>query len=79
MKSQVGPGQDDVTLHVLDLQRHEGCGDLDLLTVVAEHGAYVLLGRTSHGTFHGVHAADGLLTDLAIERLEKLSGVRLLE
>ena len=79
VKSHLGPGREDVTLRVLDVRHHEGCSDVDILAVVAEHGAYVLLGRSSHGTFHGVHASDSLLADLTLERLGKLAGVRLLD
>lgn len=72
-----GASRDGVAIHTLDVRHRDGCEDLEALSVVAEHGAYALLGRVEHGRFHGVHAADPLLADLVAQRLADLAGVRL--
>ena len=61
----------------LDVRHRDGCEDVEVLSLAAEHGAYALVGRVDRGMFHGVHAADPLLADLTAMRLAELAGVRL--
>jgi DNA-binding response OmpR family regulator len=72
-----GSSREATEVHTLDVRHRDGCEDLEALSVVAEHGAYALLGRVEHGMFHGVHAADPLLADLVAQRLAELAGVRI--
>jgi hypothetical protein len=69
--------KDSIT--TFDIRHRDGCEDLEALSLVAEHGAYALLGRVENGMFHGVHAADPLLSDLLAQRLGELAGVRTMD
>jgi hypothetical protein len=50
---------------------------IEALAILAEHGAYALIGRSEGGVVRGLHAADPLLADLLAERLGKAAGLRL--
>jgi GGDEF domain-containing protein len=72
-------GRDGEGLHfdAVDLTALEGCANLDLLCVVAEHSAYVLLGRNEGHIVRAVHAADPLLVDLLLSKLSDATDLRL--
>jgi len=73
-------GQKDlVSLEGVDLTEHPACRDLEILVVIAEHGVYALLGRTSQGVTRAVHTSDPLFADLLVRRLSEVVGLRLLE
>ncbi len=73
-------GQKDmVCLDGIDLTEHPACRDLEILVVIAEHGIYSLLGRTSQGVTRAVHTSDPLFADLLVRRLGEAVGLRLLE
>jgi len=55
----------------------EGCANLDVLCVVAEHSSYVLLGRSEGNLVRAVHAADPLLVDLILRKLSDATDLRL--
>ena len=74
-----GSGREGVQTHFVDVRHRDGCEDIEALAIVAEHGAYALLGRVDHGKFHGLHAADPLFADLLVQRLGELAGVRLMD
>jgi hypothetical protein len=62
---------------VVDLAQVEGCGDLEALAVIAQHGAYALLGRMDGTMVYAAHAGDPLLVDLLIDRIGEATGSRL--
>jgi hypothetical protein len=71
--------QDDLQIHYVDVRHRDGCEDIEVLAVIAEHGSYALLGRVDHGMFHGLHAADPLFADLLVQRMGELLGTRLMD
>ncbi len=74
-----GSGREGMQTHFVDVRHRDGCEDIEALAIVAEHGAYALLGRVDHGKFHGLHAADPLFADLLVQRLGDLAGIRLMD
>lgn len=70
---------DEFQAHFVDVRHRDGCEDIEVIAVVAEHGSYALLGRVDHGMFHGLHAADPLFADLLVQRLGDLLGMRLMD
>jgi hypothetical protein len=61
----------------VDVSALEGCANLDVLCIVAEHSSYVLLGRTEGNVVRAVHAADPLLVDLVLSKLSEATDLRL--
>ena len=61
----------------VDVLGLEGCANLDVLCVVAEHASYVLLGRSEGNVVRAVHAADPLLVDLILRKLSDATDLRL--
>src|SRR5450432_765538 len=61
----------------VDVSALQGCANLDVLCVVAEHAAYVLLGRTEGNVVRAVHASDPLLVDLVLRKLSDATDLRL--
>jgi hypothetical protein len=76
VRSLLGPPREDVVMHALDLSTSQDGGDIEALCVLAEHGAYALIGRNHEGTVRGVHAADPLLADFLAEKLGRAAGLR---
>lgn len=74
-----GNSREEFQAHFVDVRHRDGCEEIEVLAVVAEHGAYALLGRVDHGMFHGLHAADPLFADLLVQRLGELAGLRLMD
>ncbi|MEB2321475.1 MAG: response regulator [Sorangiineae bacterium] len=79
LRAALGRDRDAVEFDVVDVTDLPGCGDLEALTIVAEHGVYALFGRVEHGVVRAVHAGDPLLVDLMLQRLGDATGVRLLD
>lgn len=79
LRAHLGPDREGLSLHVLDVRAVPRCADLQLLTVISEHGAYALAGRTDSAGFRGVHGSDPLFVDLITLRAGQAVGVRLLE
>ncbi len=93
VRASLGPPRDNVTVHAVDVRNGSAYGggavstgspaagkpgeDLEALAVIAEHGAYALLGRSEGGRVQGLHAADPLFADLLAERLGRAAGLRL--
>jgi ActR/RegA family two-component response regulator/GGDEF domain-containing protein len=78
VRAAVGPvPAESVVLHAIDLRGVPDGQDVEALAVVAEHGAYALVGRSKGGVVRGVHAADPLLVDLVAERLGRAAGLRI--
>ncbi|WP_437763473.1 diguanylate cyclase [Sorangium sp. So ce281] len=76
VKAQLASPRDDVVVHTVDLRASPGCDDIEALCVLAEHGAYALVGRNQGGFVKGFHAADPLLADFLAERLGRAAGLR---
>jgi hypothetical protein len=51
--------------------------NVEALAVLAEHGAYALVGRCEGGVVRGLHSADPLLADVLAERIGRAAGLRL--
>ena len=64
---------------LIDVTESAGCQDIEALTLIAEHGSYVLLGRVERGHVRGVHAADPVLVDLITRRLGEAARARLVD
>lgn len=79
VKAHLGHDKEGVSLHILDLRSAAGCEDLQVLTVIAEHGAYLLVGRSDGPGMRGVHGSDPILVDLITLRSGQTAGVRLLD
>jgi hypothetical protein len=73
----LGVPRDNITLHALDVRGPSSAEAVEALAVLAEHGAYVLVGRSDGGAVRGLHAADPLLADVLADRLGKAAGLRL--
>ena len=72
-------GRDGEGLHfdAVDVSGLDGCANLEILVVVAEHCAYVLLGRSEGHIVRAVHASDPLLVDLLLRKLSDATDLRL--
>jgi ActR/RegA family two-component response regulator len=79
VRAHLGHEREDLALHILDLRGAEGCEDLQVLTVIAEHGAYLLVGRSDGVGMRGLHGSDPILVDLITLRSGQTAGVRLLD
>jgi hypothetical protein len=79
VRAHLGHEREDLSLHILDLRAAEGCEDLQVLTVIAEHGAYLLVGRSDGVGLRGLHGSDPILVDLITLRSGQTDGVRLLD
>jgi hypothetical protein len=72
-----GTPRPGVTFRALDLRNVAGCGSIEALCVLAEQGAYALIGRVESGVFRGAHTSDPLLVDALAERIGRAAGIRL--
>jgi ActR/RegA family two-component response regulator/GGDEF domain-containing protein len=79
VRAHLGHEKEGLSLHILDLRAAAGCEDLQVLTVIAEHGAYLLAGRSDGVGMRGVHGSDPILVDLITLRSGQTAGVRLLD
>ncbi len=79
VRAHIGHEREGVSLHILDLRGAKGCENLQILTVIAEHGAYLLAGRSDGVGIVAVHGSDPILVDLITLRSGQTAGVRLLD
>lgn len=63
-------------VHTVDVSALPGCANVEVCAVVAEQGAYALVGRSEGRSVRAVHSADPLLADLLIQRLSQAAGAR---
>ena len=77
VRAEHGRDGDGLRFDPVDVSGLEGCTNLDILCVVAEHSAYVLLGRSEGNLVRAVHAADPLLVDLILRKLSDATDLRL--
>lgn len=72
-----------VAMRVLDIRKGPGCENLECLCLLAEHGAYSIVGRRetlkgSPPVFRGVHTTDPLVADCLSHWMSQTAGVPLL-
>jgi hypothetical protein len=79
VRSALGRDRDDVRFNAVDLGDAPGCGEIEALALVAEHGAYALIGRSEHGVVRALHLADPVFVDLLVLRMGEAAGVRLID
>ena len=77
VRAEHGRDGDGLRFDPVDVSGLEGCNNLDILCVVAEHSAYVLIGRSEGHVVRAVHAADPLLVDLILRKLSDATDLRL--
>jgi DNA-binding response OmpR family regulator/GGDEF domain-containing protein len=77
IRAEIGRDGEGLRFDAVDVSRLEGCGNLEILCVIAEHSAYVLVGRSEESSVRAVHAADPLLVDLVLGKLSEATGLRL--
>ncbi len=68
--------RDEIAIDVADISGQPACRDLEVLILIAEHGTYALLGRTTQGLLRAVHSSDPVLADLLVQRLGEAIGMR---
>jgi PleD family two-component response regulator len=77
VRAEHGRDGDGLRFDAVDVSGLEGCENLDVLCVIAEHSAYVLVGRSEGNVVRAVHAADPLLVDLILRKLSDATDLRL--
>lgn len=78
VRALLGSGREGVQVQAIDTSGSEAARGVEALAVLAEHGAFALVGRTDGKTVRGCHAADPLFVDLVAERIGRAGGVRVL-
>jgi GGDEF domain-containing protein len=79
VRAALGREASEVHADLIDITESVGCRDLEVLTLIAEHGCYVLLGRVERGHVRGIHASDPGLVDLVTRRLGEAARTRLVD
>jgi ActR/RegA family two-component response regulator len=77
VRAEHGRDGEGLRFDAVDLTELDGCANMDVLCVVAEHSAYVLIGRSEGHIVRAVHAADPLLVDLLLRKLSDATDLRL--
>ncbi len=79
IRGSLSPDREQLQVEIVDLNAHAACRDLEVLVVIAEHGVYSMIGRSSGGNLRALHAAEPVLADLLVQRLGELVRMRLLD
>jgi len=79
VRGGLSPEREQLQVEIVDLNAHPVCRDLEVLVVIAEHGTYSMLGRSSGGQLRALHLAEPILADLLVQRLGELARTRLLD
>jgi DNA-binding NarL/FixJ family response regulator len=66
-----------VTFRALDVRNAPDCATIEAVCVVAEQGAYALIGHVETGIFRGAHTSDPLIVDTLADRIGRAAGIRL--
>ncbi|HVR20412.1 MAG TPA: response regulator, partial [Polyangiaceae bacterium] len=74
-----GRDGDERRVQAVDVSQAPGCANVEACAIIAEHGAYALIGRSEGHIVRAVHAADPVLVDLLVRRLGEAAGVRLFD
>ncbi len=77
VRAEHGRDGEGLRFDAVDVSELDGCANLDVLCVVAEHASYVLLGRNEGHIVRAVHASDPLLVDLVLRKLSDATDLRL--
>jgi len=77
LSAEAGRGGSSGRVHTVDVGAVPGCSNVEVCAVVGEQGTYALVGRSEGHSIRAVHAADPLLADLLIQRLDQLTGTRI--
>ncbi len=77
VKAALSGDREAFELKLVDLSGQPGAENLEVLTIVAEHGCYVLVGRHEGELVQAVHSSDPALVDWAAERLGDIIDERL--
>lgn len=78
VRALLGPGREGVQVHAIDTSGAASGRDVEALAVLAEHGAFAMVGRSDGRIVRGCHAADPLFVDLVADRIGRAGGVRVL-
>lgn len=78
VRALLGSGREGVLLHAIDTSGAPGGRNIEALAVLAEHGAFALVGKSDGRIVRGCHAADPLFVDLVAERIGRAGGVRVM-
>jgi DNA-binding NarL/FixJ family response regulator/GGDEF domain-containing protein len=78
-RAAVGRDSEDDRVDAIDMKQLPGCGQLELLCLLAEHGSYTLLGKVERGIVRAIHSADPLLVDQVVRCLHATTGRRLFD
>jgi ActR/RegA family two-component response regulator len=76
---EAGRDGDDRRVQAVDVSQAPGCANVEACAVIAEQGAYALIGRSEGHVVRAVHASDPVLVDLLVQRLGEAAGVRLFD
>jgi len=79
IRGGLGPDREPLQLEIVDLSGHSACRELEVLVVIAEHGVYSFIGRSSGGQLRALHFAEPILADLLVQRMGELARTRLLD
>ena len=79
IRGSLSTDREQLQVEIVDLNAHAACRELEVLVVVAEHGVYSMIGRSSGGNLRALHAAEPVLADLLVQRLGELVRMRLLD
>ncbi len=77
IRAEYSRNAEDMRFDAVNVAELAGGANLELLCVVAEQSAYVLLGRSEVGVVRAMHAADPLLVDFVLSKLAAATGSRL--
>lgn len=76
VRALVGSGREGVQIQAVDTSGPAASRNVEALAVLAEHGAFAMVGRNDGGVIRGCHAADPLFVDLVADRIGRAGGVR---
>lgn len=76
VRAALGPPSDNLRLECAEATLLGASGDLEVFSVITEHGAYSLLGRAEGNLVRAVHTADPLFSDFLVGRLSEMAGSR---
>ncbi len=77
VRAALGPPNPALRFDGVDLGTVQGNDDLEVVSLIAEHAAYTLIGRADGEVVRAVHSADPLFADFIVERLGEAAGTRL--
>jgi GGDEF domain-containing protein len=79
VRAALSGSKEGVRFDAIELGAVPGCENLEVLCLIAEHGAYGLLGASDGSTVRAAHSADPVFADVLIQRLGEAVGTRLLD